>query len=87
MMDKFYYNKDNEKIEQGDIFIFLPILNINSNLVQTINPVNDDFSYKEIPLDSYVPSDDNILKNVVVDVELKPGIFITQNCDFLRSDY
>ncbi len=88
MENSFYYSKKNEdRIEQGDIFLFLPILSIDSNLVNTINPVNGDFSYKEVDLNNYTPSDDNILKNIVVNMELKPGIVITQNCDVLRSDY
>ncbi|MCD6556427.1 MAG: hypothetical protein J7K64_04465 [Bacteroidales bacterium] len=88
MEDVFYYSKNKSiSLGQGDIFSYLPFFNINSSIVDVIFPGDEEPVYKETDLAEYVPSDSGVLKNVVTDVILKPGIVITQNCDVLRSDY
>lgn len=89
MSKNFYWQKDlSNKIEQADIFLDLPFLDIISVKVQAIEAKDGEFKYKEIDLDDYSPPDDgSILNNVIANLELKPGIVISQNCDNLRRDH
>ncbi len=85
-----YYQKilESDNFSQGDIFLNLPFLKLDTTKIIQVIAEGEDFKHKESDLlDITGDTDGYVKESVLVDAEIRPGIIITQNCDLFRTDY
>lgn len=86
MSEDFYKTPSTEDdLNQGDIFISLPFVQLESKIVTQM--IESDNELKDIDISSYVPDEDQKTDLVVASIIWKPGIIISQNCDATREEY
>lgn len=89
-MPNNFYNipSDIDKIDQGDIFISIPVIRLETNSIeQIIETESGDIQFKNMPLSTYIPDESKKTNLVVSSIEWKTGIIITQSCDASRDEY